>query len=373
MDLPISVQLDSQSTTRRAYADMSARNLQANARTLQAFVGAVKIVAMVKANGFGHGIRSCALYLAKHVYAFGVAHVDEAQILRKVGIKNPIVLMEGVYNQQELLLAHALECITVVHNQRQIAWLDALADGQSMSVWLKIDTGMGRLGCDIAVLADLYQAVQAHPRVEQTPVLMSHLACASSVDHALNTQQLALFAKLQVQYGLPASICNSAAIFNFTQHHYDYVRPGLALYGVSPTALAAADYSLSPVMTLRSQVIAIKDFYTGQSIGYDAKFICSKPMRIAIVAIGYGDGYPRDISDAAVVLINGHLCPIVGAVSMDMMSVDVSHCPGVTYGDMVTLWGEGLPVEQVAKFSKRSCYELLTSVQHRVNFVWSDE
>tara|TARA_B100002019_G_scaffold277615_1_gene277603 strand:+ start:96 stop:1211 length:1116 start_codon:yes stop_codon:yes gene_type:complete len=371
MILPTQACLDSQAATRRAFAQMSATNLQDNVRQLQHMVGDAKLIAMVKANGFGHGIRSCALQLESLVSAFGVAHVEEARVLREVGITNTILLMEGVYSADEMALADRLQVDVVVHTESQVDWLAELDSPSKLRVWLKVDTGMGRLGCDIGVFNSLYKRLQRCSKVAQPVGIMSHLACASQPDHPLNTKQLAHFKALRAHVAGPASVCNSAAIMHFKEHYYDYVRPGLAMYGVSPTALPASSYGLKSVMTLKSKVIAVKIFQPGQSIGYDAKYVCQQVMRVAIVAIGYGDGYPRNVATDANVLINGVRCRIVGSISMDMLSVDVSHCAEAVEGDEVTLWGVGLPIEEVARFSKRSCYELLTSVQHRVKFIWT--
>ena len=369
MILPMSEDLDSRCNVQRAYALMSSSNLISNARRLKQYAKTSRLIAMVKANGFGHGIRSCSLRLADEVDAFGVAHVDEAVILRKVGVKTPIFLMEGVYNLAELELAQSLDVVLVCHSEHQLALLAHCS--QPTEVWLKVDTGMGRLGFSTQDVLTCYPTMVQYQYVKQPVGIMSHFACASEPGHALNTHQKILFTKLCEQLQAPASFCNSAAIFHFMDCHYDYVRPGLALYGVSPTAKHASDYGLKSVMCLKSQVIAVRDFVIGDSIGYGASYVCTKPTRVAIVAMGYGDGYPRDVSSEAVVIINGVRCPIVGTISMDMMCVDISACEDAAPGDEVVLWGRGLPVEEVAIFSKRSCYELLTSVQHRVKFTWT--
>ncbi|MEC8977474.1 MAG: alanine racemase [Pseudomonadota bacterium] len=354
----------------RAIALMSASNLRHNAKVVKSFAAGAELIAVVKANGFGHGIRSCAKILQDLVYGFGVAHIAEALALREVGIQAPIILLEGVYSQQEMLLAQRYDCEVVCHNEQHVVWLDGLATIKPLQVWVKIDTGMGRLGCRKREISALFSALCEHKNTKKEIRLMSHFACASQPDHPLNVKQQAEFRFWVKKYRAPSSFASSAAIFHFPEAHYQYVRPGLSLYGVSLDSKASPD--LRPVMTLKTHVIAIKTFEEGDSIGYDAKYICQRLMRVAVIAVGYGDGYPRDAGSGAAVLIQGVKCPIVGVISMDMMAVDVSLCPNVSLQSPVTLWGEGLPVETVAGLANRSPYELLTAIQHRVKFIWSE-
>ena len=206
---------------------------------------------------------------------------------------------------------------------------------------------------------------------------MSHLSCADDYYSTNNNLQIKNFINFIQdpkisKYKSLKSLCNSAGIFNFPDHQYDVVRPGLALYGVSPIiGKKAHDLGLKPVMTLKTKIIAIKRLSKYSLVGYGGRFICPEDLKVAIIAIGYGDGYPRSAIDGTPVLVNGKRCKLIGKVSMDMAAIDLSNCPTATFGDPVVLWGNDLPIEEVASFTQNSVYDLLTAVQHRVKFNWS--
>lgn len=360
-------------TGRRAYACLSGAALLHNLACVRRQAPHAKVIAMIKANAYGHGIRSCARILCEEVDAFGVAHIDEAMILRAIGISTDIILMEGVYSTVELDLLLKNRCAMVCHNQEQLDWLENYDLQTPLFVWVKVDTGMGRLGFQPEMLGEVFARIHRMPQISKPFGLMSHFACANDHAHPLNQTQRRKFAALLDSFQGPVSICNSAAIWNFSDNHYDYVRPGIALYGVSPSSKNVDDCNLRPVMTLKSKLIAIKTISSGQSIGYDATYVCTRDMRVGVVAIGYGDGYPRDVGDGAVVLIQSKRCAILGKVSMDMLVVDLSACLDAVIGTEVVLWGEGLPIAAVAAATGRCTYELLCSVQHRVKFYWDEK
>ncbi len=351
-------------------ATLSTDNLVHNLAVIKRTAPKSKIIAMVKSNGYGHGLRSVAQRLQQDVAWLGVASINEALALRDAGITGPILLMEGVFSAPEYHMASEHGFGVVVHNFAQLNWLVS-AKIRDLFVWLKVDTGMGRLGFSLTDWEEAYEQVASLVEGPNKMGLMSHFACASDRAHPLNAAQKQAFYNLLQKKDIQASLCNSAGVLHFQEAHYDYVRPGLALYGVSPSDEACAhDYDLRPVMTLRSGIIAIKTFQVGDSIGYGADYVCQRPSRIAVVACGYGDGYPQNAPTGTPVLVAGHRCPVVGRVSMDMLTIDITDYPDVEDDAPVVLWGEGLPLEEVALAVQRSPYELLTGVQHRVQFKW---
>lgn len=359
--------------SRTAVAVLSTDHLLHNCKVIREKASSSKIIAMVKANAYGHGLRSVSLKLDPYVDMLGVASIDEALSLRKVGVKSPIILMQGVFEPSELLIAATEQFHIVVHSIRQAEWLEKIALPVTLSVWIKIDTGMGRLGFSPEDFDFVFAKLSNNHRIASIRIL-SHFACADEKDHPLNIQQNVTFEGLTLDKQNEKSLCNSAAIFNFEDCHYDWVRPGLALYGISPIlGTKAAELGLKPVMTLQTNLIAVKSLKKGASIGYSATYTCSEDMEVGIATFGYGDGYPWAIPDGTPVLINGVKCPVIGRISMDMMAIDLRPCGSSNIDDSVTLWGEGLPLEEVASHIKMSPYAMLTAIQNRVRFLWTQE
>jgi alanine racemase len=359
--------------SRTALAVLSTENLIHNLAIIQSKVPQAKIMAMVKANAYGHGLRSVALRLQEHVAGIGVASIDEALALRKVGVRISITLMEGIFEPDELLIASCEGFHVVFHTMEQIKWLESSTSlPLPLTAWLKIDTGMGRLGFEPEQVSYAYSRLALHKQIIKPVGYMSHLACADVVDHPLNQQQLDLFATLTQNTSGAKSICNSAAIFAFTHHQYDVVRPGLALYGISPFSTSTAkEFDLKPVMTLQTRLISIRMARKDSAIGYGAHFHCPEDMPIGVIAIGYGDGYPRSARNGTPILVNGVRCTIVGRVSMDMLTIDLRPYPQAKVNDQVILWGNGLPLEEIVPYTNNSPYDILTSVQSRVKFLWT--
>lgn len=365
---------------RSAVAYLSTKNLLHNLQVIKQLAASSKIIAMVKANAYGHGLRSTALRLQNHLDFLGVAAIDEALQLRKVGISIPIILMEGTFEPEEISVASHEDFPMVFHNQQQLDWLITYGARSLISkpikAWIKIDTGMGRLGFSLTEALSVYESLVANNNIIQPIGIMSHFACADDLSHELNIQQINNFNKFLKKlktnkHKILKSFCNSAAIFNFPNQHYDVVRPGLALYGVSPILnKSAQQLNLKPVMTLKTKIIAIKNLPKNSCVGYGARFVCPQDIRAAVIAIGYGDGYPRTAIDGTKVLINNQRCQIIGRVSMDMAVVDLSGCLDAKVGDAVVLWGDGLPIEEIASFTENSPYDLLTAIQNRVRFCW---
>jgi alanine racemase len=358
--------------SRTAVAILSTDNLLHNYKLLKEKIGSVKMMGMVKANAYGHGIRSVSLRLDSHLDMFGVASIDEALALRKVGVKSPIALMQGVFEPSELLVAATEKFHVVFHSLHQVEWLKKVLLPVPLNVWIKVDTGMGRLGFQIEEAEAVYELFLNHSSVVKPLRLISHFACADQIDHPLNASQIQKFDAFVQGKSCELSFCNSAALFNFKNCHHDWVRPGLALYGVSPFENQSAEsLDLKPVMTLQTNLTSVKAMRKGDSIGYSASYQCPEDMVVGIAAFGYGDGYPRTEKDGAPVLVGGHECSIIGRVSMDMMAIDLRNAPAASIGDAVVLWGSGLPIENVAKHMGMSVYAMLTAIQNRVKFLWT--
>jgi alanine racemase len=326
-----------------------------------------KVMAVIKANAYGHGLVAVARALDS-ADAFAVARVDEGLILREAGIHVPTVLLEGVFDREQLAAAEAAQFELVVHTAEQIDLLRSAAQGTRFKVWLKLDSGMNRLGFKGAAFGAAHAALSASGAVHSPVNLFTHLASADSPDLPTTMEQLELFTAATRSMGGERSIENSAAMLSFPGHQADWVRPGLLLYGVSPFAGSiGADHGLHPVMTLRSHVIAIKDLSPGERVGYGGDWTAVRPTRLAVAAVGYGDGYPRNLASGAPVLVNGERAGLAGRVSMDMIGIDVTDARRApALGDPVVLWGEGLPVEEIAVWADTIPYELLCGISQRV-------
>jgi alanine racemase len=358
--------------SRGAIAVLSSENLVHNVAQIKVAAPSKSIIAMVKANAYGHGIRSTAIRLDKHVDSLGVASIEEGLALRKAGVKSPIVLAEGVFEPDELLIAACQNFHVVFHDPTQLDWLKGLSLPLPLVSWLKVDSGLGRLGFSIEDAPHALNILKNCPYIKQSIGLMSHISCADNPDHSLNETQLKAFNQLANDWEGPRSLANSATIFAFPQGHYDVIRPGLLMYGVSPfKGKKASDYGLKPVMTLQTRLISVRRREAGSFIGYGATYQCTEPTNIGIIAIGYGDGYLRALPPSTPVLVNGEKCHLVGRISMDMAAIDLSQCKDAKVGDPVILWGEGLPIEEIIEDSSLIAYELLTGVQSRVNFHWT--
>lgn len=326
------------------------------------------VLAMVKSNAYGHGLERIALALPE-ANALGVACLEEGMILRKVGVKNPIMLMEGLFRPDELPRAVEGNFILVVHHIAQVEMLEN-ANIPPIPIWLKIDTGMHRLGFAPDEVANAYTRLMNCSAVKKPIGLMTHFAEADSDNNEKTLQQIELFNRVTQSFSGPKSLANSGGILTSPAAHADWVRPGIMLYGASPFSKHSGnEYGLKPVMSLTSELIAIHHLKKGERIGYGGTWVCPEDMRVGIVAIGYGDGYPRHAKNEAPILVNGQRCSLVGRVSMDMSSVDLRNQPNAQVGDPVILWGDGLPVESIAAHSDTTGYELLTRITQRVHVI----
>jgi alanine racemase len=341
--------------------------LRHNLNVVRQWAPKSRVMAVIKANAYGHGLVAVARAL-ESADAFAVARVDEGLTLRLAGINAPTVLLEGVFDREQLDAAAGAGFELVVHTPEQIELLRTAAPGTRFKVWLKLDSGMNRLGFKGTAFGAAHAALSALGSVQSPVNLFTHLASADLPELPSTSEQLALFAAATGSLSGERSLENSAAMLSFPDAQADWVRPGLLLYGVSPFAGSlGADYGLRPAMTLHSHVIAVKDLAPGERVGYGGAWTASRPTRLAVAAVGYGDGYPRSLGSGAPVLVNGERAGLAGRVSMDMIGIDVTdlHRPPAL-GDPVVLWGEGLPVEEIAVWADTIPYELLCGISQRV-------
>lgn len=350
---------------RGTVARINVSALQHNLRVIQRQAKHRKIWAVIKADAYGHGAVTCAKALCDDVDGFAVATFGEALELRQAGITTPILMLEGASTASECLQAAESHITQMFHHPDQLAWLDALPQDLRIPVWLKVDTGMHRLGLDPDYLRRNLNKIAQHPQVDAINIA-SHFACADTAAHPLNQQQLRSFSFFTTT-GWPCSMANSAAIWNFPESHFDWIRPGIALFGASPIAdTSAAELGLRPVMNLTAPIIAERWVEAGESVGYGCDWVAQVRTRVATVGLGYADGYPRQAPSGTPTRVCGHIAPLVGRVSMDMITVDVTHIPEAVCHSSVELWGDHLPVDEVAQHIGTIGYDLLTRVSSRV-------
>jgi len=324
------------------------------------------VMSVIKANGYGHGMVKAANAL-RDTDAFAVACLEEALMLREAGIDRPIILLEGFFGPAEFpaIVQHRLTA--VIHHEEQLRMLEGGRPPAPLPLWLKVDTGMHRLGLAPDKVAEARQRLNAHPSKAEIKGYMTHLANADERDDPMTLRQVECFGRTLASYPEPKSIANSAGILAWPQTHADWVRPGLMLYGASPFAGSVGwDHGLQPALSLHSQLMAVNKFKRGERVGYGGEWQCPEDMSVGVVAIGYGDGYPRHAKTGTPVLVNGQRVPLIGRVSMDMICVDLRAQPQARIGDPVCLWGTELPVEEIAQCADTIPYELLCRVTSRV-------
>ncbi|RLQ21634.1 alanine racemase [Seongchinamella sediminis] len=352
-----------------ARANQARLNLQAlrhNLAHARRLAPAAKVMAVVKANGYGHGAVTVAQALAPQADALAVATIDEAMELRAAGLVAPVLLLEGVFEASELDIAARENFWITIDNGQQLQWLEQARLPAPLRCWLKVDTGMHRLGVPAAETADFHQRLSACGNCQAEIVACTHFASADDLDSKQTNEQLALFEQATAGLGVLRSAANSPAVLGWPASHYDWIRPGYMLYGDSPFPAPHPNAApLRPVMTLCSSVISLREVDAGESVGYGASWTAQRPSRIATVSIGYGDGYPRQAANGTPVLVRGQRAPLAGRVSMDMITVDVTDLPEVRLGDEVVLWGEGLPVGEIGAHAGTIGYELTTRMPAR--------
>jgi alanine racemase len=347
---------------RQTFATINLKALQHNFSVMSQSAPVSKTIAVIKADAYGHGAQQVAQALAAQVEVFAVAFIDEALLLRDQGITQPILLLEGAMSEDEMACAKLHNFWVMLHRVEHFSWLRALEESLRPVVWIKIDTGMHRLGLTLQSAAQVLGANQ--DLFLPDSVLCTHLACADELQSPLNLKQAALLRELATTFNLPLSIANSAAITNWQDSHGSWNRLGIALYGCAQPAEVNA--GLLPVMSLHAPIIALRNIAVDESVGYAQSWTATRATIIATVAIGYADGYPRHAKTGTPAWLNGQCISLVGRVSMDMLTFDVTDLPQVQVGDSVELWGENMPVETVAKNAATISYELLTCLSPRV-------
>jgi alanine racemase len=343
-----------------ARIDLSAleHNLQVARRSSSA-----RVMAVIKADAYGHGLLRCAEAL-RAADGFAVLDIGDALRLRAAGFRQAILMLEGCFapNDLPLMVEHDLAC--VIHSPQQLAMLDTCMNRKALSIWLKVNTGMNRLGFAPHDVPAAMEKLKSHPAMRDI-TLMTHFASADGEPGV--SAELERFNQVAAPYRVARSLANSAALLRHLLTHGDWVRPGIMLYGASPfEEISAEKFKLKPVMTLTSEIIAAHELRAGECIGYGASFCANTTMRIGTVACGYADGYPRHAPTGTPVLVNGQRTRLLGRVSMDMLCVDLDNIPQAGVGSPVTLWGEGLPVDEVARAAGTISYELLCALAARV-------
>lgn len=353
-----------------ATAHINLAALSHNLQRVKSLAKDAAVLAMIKANAYGHGLLRVANAL-HDADAFGVARIEEARQLFRYHSDKNIIVMAGFQDADELRYMAAFGLVPVVHTLQQIELLEQTSVTKAVAVWLKIDTGMHRLGFSPEEAGQAYERLSQCPQVAKPITTFTHFAEADELEHPSTQQQINRFNQVAKWPG-PKSLANSAGIIAWPQSHAEWVRPGIMLYGVSPfPERLAGELDLQPVMTLSSELIAIHDFCRGDEVGYGGTWVCPMDMRIGVAAVGYGDGYPRHAQNGTPVLVDNVMCTLAGRVSMDLITIDLSNHPTAKIGDAVVLWGEGLPVEKVALCANTIAYELLCHVTSRVRFLES--
>lgn len=344
-------------------ATVSQHALAHNLNVVKQLAPKSKVMAVVKANGYGHGLFNVAHGL-NAADGFAVLGLNEAIDLREAGFSQTILLLEGVFDARELNIAASYHVDIVVHNAQQISMLENASLIAPIHVHLKMNTGMNRLGFTPKAYEQAFEALTACENVSDI-TLMTHFATA---DEAIGVEtSLALFQATTSPWSKAKSVANSASVVRYPQTHLDWVRPGIMLYGASPVSGTSIEYfNLKPVMQLTSELIAVQYLNLGDSVGYGQRFTATQPTRVGIVACGYADGYPRHAPNGTPIAVAGKLTQTLGRVSMDMLFCDITHIPEADIGSSVELWGNTVHVDAVAEESGTVGYELLCAVASRV-------
>ena len=333
-----------------------------------------KSIAVVKANAYGHGAVACARALEPLAPALAVACIEEALELREAGITKPILLLEGPFKYDEITLAEQHNFWMMLSNSEQVQWLTKAQPSSPLTVWLKADSGMHRLGFQNGDFAEAYRNLKTLPHVNSDIVLATHFAAADEVDRDFTQRQIERFRTILPDTNAPTSLANSAGILAWPESHGSWNRPGYMLYGATPLNQQHDNArDLKPVMSFTSEVIGVRQVPKGDSVGYGCSWTAERDSTIATVAIGYGDGYPRQTPNGTPILINGQQAALAGRVSMDMITVDVTELSPVKVGDPVELWGNNLCVNTIAEQCQTIGYELLTRMPLRAPRIYSGE
>ncbi|AHG72779.1 Alanine racemase [Mannheimia sp. USDA-ARS-USMARC-1261] len=368
-----------------ATATIDSQALRHNIQLIKSFAPQQKLLAMIKANAYGQGLLPAAATLTDLVDGFGVARLREALEIQETGYTGKIVLVEGFFDREELLKTLSRKFDTVIHNIEQLELLEQVNQEWEeeqkkgfwkrkakiyfpINIWLKIDTGMHRLGVHPEQV-DMFVARLQKCALVNSISFVSHFSRADELDCGYTEKQIAVFEQATDRYKThDRSISASSGILYWKQAHYDWVRPGIIMHGISPHYSPITDLGFKPVMTLSSSLIAVRTHKAGEPVGYGGAWVSPKDTKLGVIAMGYGDGYPRNAPEGTPVLVNGRIVPIVGRVSMDMLTVDLGADSQDKVGDKVIFWGEKLLIEDVAKHIGVISYELITKLTPRVIF-----
>jgi alanine racemase len=325
-----------------------------------------KLLAAVKADAYGHGMATVARAVRDLVDGFMVATLGEGEALRQTGITQRILVLQGVMNQAEARRAARRFLEPVFHHASQIEAVGKVGFGLPLTAWLKLDTGMHRVGFTPEAFPEAYARLSALRGIRPNPNVLTHFACADEPDRGPTHDQIALFKQTTVDCPGETSLCNSAGLLAYPEAAGDWVRPGIMLYGGNPFITGtAAELGLKPVMTLTTQLIAVRQVQAGERVGYGGRFTAPETMPVGVVSIGYGDGYPRHAPNGTPIVVNGQRAQVIGRVSMDLVTVDLRGVQAQV-GDTVQCWGDQLPIDEVAQVAGTISYELMCQMSGRV-------
>lgn len=318
--------------------------------------------AVLKANAYGHGAVPCAQALEVDADAFAVACIEEALELRAAGIRQPILLLEGWFEPSELPLLVEYGLWSVVHHRGQVDELLAAHLSAPLHIWLKLDSGMHRVGFSPDQYRGIWRQLESADNVASLTSI-THFSRADEPHTGRTEQQLETFRLATSGLNAPTSLCNSPGIMAWPQAHGDWLRPGIMLYGATPFDFSQEDADrLRPVMQLQSKIIAVRELPAGEPVGYGSRFVTRRPTRVGVVAMGYADGYPRHAADGTPVLVDGQRTGLIGRVSMDMLTLDLTDLPNSGLGSAVRLWGAGLNASEVASHAGTIAYQLFCNL-----------
>lgn len=361
--------------TAAAVAVIRPAALRSNLARVRELAPGCPVLAVIKANAYGHGLVQVARIL-EDAEAFAVARIEEAVQLREAGVRKRVVILGGCLTAQEVQIASQLALDVVVHSAHHVALLEATAVESPIACWLKVDTGMGRLGIDPTAFPGLLRRLRATPAVRSL-TLMTHLGCADDRTDPETTEQLQAFSALLDNWEGDVSVANSAAILQWPDtlrsggvlrySGSNWVRPGIMLFGASPLrGRRAPELGLRPAMSFETRLISVKPVQKGQRVGYGGHWVAPRNSVLGVAAAGYADGYPWHVGAGTPVGVRDCLAPVVGRVSMDMLTIDLTDVPGASPGDRVVLWGDGPTVEEVAGAARTIPWTLMTGINRRV-------
>ncbi len=354
--------------TRSATATIHLDALRANLARVRELAGDAKVMAVVKADAYGHGLERCARAFGE-VDAFGVASIADGLRLRAAGHRQRIVVLAGPDASGDIAEMRRLRLEAVIHHASQLAMLEGENGDAPLKVWLKLDTGMHRLGFPAEQAAELHARLARLPAVDPSIVLMTHFASSDEFENDFTARQIQRFVDATSALPGERALSNSAGLLGWPAARGDWVRVGGLLYGLSVAeGKTGADCGFAPAMTLTTRLVAVKRVARGERVGYGATWACPEDMDIGVAAIGYGDGYPRSAESGTPVLVGDAPAAVIGRVSMDLLTLDLRRAPDARVGDPVTLWGPSLPVETVARHAGTISYELTCGVTRRVLF-----